>query len=77
MDAGGSFPGVKRPGREADHSPESSAKGKNAWSYTFVLPVYLHDVVLVQRRNSFTFLPSVVFIVMVVVYLQIHLLQMV
>jgi hypothetical protein len=27
-------PGVKRPGREADHSPPSSAEVKNAWSYT-------------------------------------------
>jgi hypothetical protein len=26
--------GVKRPGREADHSPPSSADVKNAWSYT-------------------------------------------
>jgi hypothetical protein len=26
--------GVKRPGREADHSPPSSAKVKNEWSYT-------------------------------------------
>jgi hypothetical protein len=25
---------VKRPGREADHSPPSSAEVKNAWSYT-------------------------------------------
>jgi hypothetical protein len=25
--------GVKRPGREADHSPPSSAEDKNAWSY--------------------------------------------
>jgi hypothetical protein len=25
--------GVKRPGREADHSPSSSAEFKNAWSY--------------------------------------------
>jgi hypothetical protein len=24
--------GVKRPGREADHSPPSSAEGKNVWS---------------------------------------------
>jgi hypothetical protein len=30
----GSFRGVKRPGREADHSPPSSAEVKNAWSYT-------------------------------------------
>jgi len=27
-------PGVKRPGREADHSPSSSAEMKNAWRYT-------------------------------------------
>jgi hypothetical protein len=26
--------GVKRPGREGDHSPPSSAEVKNAWSYT-------------------------------------------
>jgi hypothetical protein len=26
--------GVKRPGREADHSPPPSAEVKNAWSYT-------------------------------------------
>jgi hypothetical protein len=25
--------GLKRPGREADHSPPSSAEVKNAWSY--------------------------------------------
>jgi len=28
------FPGVKRPGREADFSPQSSAEIKNAGSYT-------------------------------------------
>jgi hypothetical protein len=27
--------GVKRPGREADHSPPSSAEVRNAWNYTF------------------------------------------
>jgi hypothetical protein len=27
-------PEVKRPGREADHSPPSSAQVKNAWNYT-------------------------------------------
>jgi hypothetical protein len=27
-------PGVKRPGREADHSHPSNAVVKNAWSYT-------------------------------------------
>jgi hypothetical protein len=34
MGTRGSFPGVKRSGREADHSPPSSAEVKNAWSYT-------------------------------------------
>jgi hypothetical protein len=33
MGTSGSFPGVKRPGREADHSTPSSAS-KNGWSYT-------------------------------------------
>jgi hypothetical protein len=28
------FLGVKRPGREADHSPPSSAEVRSAWSYT-------------------------------------------
>jgi hypothetical protein len=29
------FLGVKRPGREADHSPPSSAEVMNSWSYPF------------------------------------------
>jgi len=35
----GSFPGVKLPRHEADHSPASSAKVKNIWSYTSTLPM--------------------------------------
>jgi hypothetical protein len=46
MGTGGSFPGVKRPGRRADHSPPSSAEVKNAWSYTSTHPIRLHGVVL-------------------------------
>jgi hypothetical protein len=38
--------GVKWPGREADHSPPSSAEVKNAWSYIFTPPVRLHGVML-------------------------------
>jgi hypothetical protein len=34
MGTRGFFLGVKRSGREADHSPPSSAEVKNAWSYT-------------------------------------------
>jgi hypothetical protein len=30
----GSFPGVKQPEREADHSPPFCAEVKYAWSYT-------------------------------------------
>jgi hypothetical protein len=37
---------VKQPGREADHSPPSSAEVMNAWSYTFAPPIRLHGVVL-------------------------------
>jgi hypothetical protein len=31
-------PGVKRQGREADHSPPASAEVKKMWIYTFTLP---------------------------------------
>jgi hypothetical protein len=37
---------VKRPGREADHSPPSSAEVKNEWSYTSTPRIRLHGVVL-------------------------------
>jgi hypothetical protein len=40
----GSFPGVRRPGREADHSPPSSAGVNNAWSYT-TIPIRLRGLV--------------------------------
>jgi hypothetical protein len=41
-----SSPGLKRPGREADHSPPSSNELKIAWSYTSTPPEHLHGVVL-------------------------------
>jgi hypothetical protein len=34
VDEGDSFPGLKRHGRETDHSPSSSAKVENVWSYS-------------------------------------------
>jgi hypothetical protein len=34
MGTGGSFPGVKRQGREADHSPPTSAEVKKMWIYS-------------------------------------------
>jgi hypothetical protein len=39
MGTGGSFPGVKRQGREADHSPPTSAEAKKMWIYTST-PLY-------------------------------------
>jgi hypothetical protein len=46
MDIGGSFLGVKRPGRKADHSPPSSSEVKNAWTHTSTPPIRLHGLVL-------------------------------
>jgi hypothetical protein len=43
--------GVKRPGREADHLPPSSAEVKNAWSYTSIPPMCLHGVVLSESTG--------------------------
>jgi hypothetical protein len=36
MGARGFFPGVKRPGREADHSPPIIAEVKKIWMYTSI-----------------------------------------
>jgi hypothetical protein len=40
------FPWGKAAGREADHSPPSSAEVKNVWSYTSTPPIHLHGEVL-------------------------------
>jgi hypothetical protein len=40
MGTGGSFPRVKRQGREADHSPPTSAEVKKMWIYTST-PLYV------------------------------------
>jgi hypothetical protein len=40
MGTGGSFPGVKRKGREADHSPPASAEVKKMWIYKST-PLYV------------------------------------
>jgi hypothetical protein len=42
--------GVKRLGREADHSSPASAEFKKAWSYASTLPVRLHGVVLSLKK---------------------------
>jgi hypothetical protein len=38
MGTGGSFPGVKRQGREADHSPPTIVEVKKIWIYTSTPP---------------------------------------
>jgi hypothetical protein len=47
--------GVKRPGREADHSPPSSAEVKYAWSYTSTPQYVFMAWCLVKQRDNFTF----------------------
>jgi len=47
----GSYPGVKRPGSDADYSRPSRDKVENGWSYTFTPPICLHGV----DRDNFTF----------------------
>jgi hypothetical protein len=48
LGTGKHFPAVKRPGREADHSPPSSAEVKSAWSYTSTPPLCLHGGVVLS-----------------------------
>jgi hypothetical protein len=50
-----SFPGIKRPGREADHSP-SSAEVENVWSYTPTPQYVLMAWCLVKHKDNFTFI---------------------
>jgi len=48
--SGALSPGVKQPGREADHSHPSSAEFKNAWRYTSTLQYVL---CLVEHKDNF------------------------
>jgi hypothetical protein len=52
-------PGVKRPGREADHSPPSIDEFKNALSYASSPPYVFMTWCLVTHRDKFTFNVSV------------------
>jgi hypothetical protein len=54
MGAGALSPGVKRPGREADHSPPASAEVKKMWIYTST-PINLYGVVLNSLSTGTTF----------------------
>jgi hypothetical protein len=46
---------VKRPGREADHSPPSNAEVKNAWSYISTPQYVFMAWCLVKHSDNFTF----------------------
>jgi len=50
--------GVKRQGREADHSPPCSAEVKYAWSYTSITQYAFIACCSVKKkyRDNFTFL---------------------
>jgi hypothetical protein len=51
----GLFPGSKVIGREADHSPPSSAEVKNEWSYTSTHPyVFVAQGQLYLYRDTYT-----------------------
>jgi hypothetical protein len=43
MGTGGFSPGIKRPGREADHSPPAGAEVKKMWTYTSTSPYSLDN----------------------------------
>jgi hypothetical protein len=47
--------GVKRPGREADHSPHLVPRSKNEWSYTSTPQYAFMAWCLVKHRDNFTF----------------------
>jgi hypothetical protein len=53
---GAPFCEVKRPGREAGHSPTSSAEGKNAWNYKSTPPYVFMVWYLVKHRDNFRYL---------------------
>jgi len=58
MGTGGCFPGVKRPGREADHSPPSIAEVTNAWNYASTLEHVFMVWCLIKHRDKFALLSS-------------------
>jgi hypothetical protein len=54
MGTGVSFPGVKRQGREADHSPPNSAEVKKMWIYTST-PLYVKQ----NKQHHISMIPKV------------------
>jgi hypothetical protein len=51
----GFIPEVKRPGREAGHSPPFSADVKNVWGYASTPPYVFMAWCLIKHKENFTF----------------------
>jgi hypothetical protein len=57
MGTGDSFRGVKRQGREADHSPPSSAEVKNGGALPSFTYIYSwRNALLIKHKGNFTFI---------------------
>jgi hypothetical protein len=54
------FLGIKRPRREDDNSPLSSAEVKNAWNYTSTPQYIFMALCLVKHRDNFTFMQETI-----------------
>jgi hypothetical protein len=52
MGTEGFFPGVKRPERETDHSPPTSAEVRKMWIYTSAPPYVHRDFIFLPLRLS-------------------------
>jgi hypothetical protein len=50
---------VKRPRREADHSPPSRAEFKNTWSYTSTPPYIFMIWCLVKQKDAFNLIMEI------------------
>jgi len=58
-----SFPRVKRPGHEVDHSSPSSAEVKHEWNYTYSLPIHHRGV----DKENFTCVVVTIIIIIIVI----------
>jgi hypothetical protein len=54
-------PGLKRPGREVDHSPPTSSKVKKMWIYTSTPPYVFRDNFTLLLTSEFYFAVKIVF----------------
>jgi hypothetical protein len=64
MGTGGSFPRVKRQGREAELSPPTSDKVKKTWIYTAISPYVFMAQCWVKHMDNFS---STIFIYLFII----------